>query len=128
MPNVLNPLSGGTIEESRVLSGVMFNKDVTHSKMRRRIENPKILLLDCNLEYKKGESQTNIEIMKEEDFSKILEMEETYIKKICNEIIKFSPDLVLSLPLWSPKQLTRLQSKCLLCLTCLTKPSHFIHF
>lgn len=33
----------------------MFNKDVTHSKMRRRIENPRILLLDCPLEYKKGE-------------------------------------------------------------------------
>ena len=64
--------------------------------MKRRIENPKILLLDCNLEYKKGESQTNIEIMKEDDFSKILEMEEAYIKKICEDIIKFSPDLVIT--------------------------------
>ena len=73
----------------------MFNKDVTQPKMKRRIENPKILLLDCNLEYKKGESQTNIEIMKEEDFSKILEMEEAYIKRICDEIIQFSPDLVI---------------------------------
>ena len=63
--------------------------------MKRRIENPKILLLDCNLEYKKGESQTNIEIMKEEDFSKILEMEEAYIKKTCDDIIKYSPDLVI---------------------------------
>merc|ERR1711953_85465 len=89
-------IPGGTIEESRVLDGVMFNKDVTHPKMKRRIENPKILLLDCNLEYKKGESQTNIEIMKEDDFSKILEMEESYIKKICDEIIKFSPDLVIT--------------------------------
>lgn len=26
----------------------------------RRIENPRILLLDCNLEYKKGESQVNL--------------------------------------------------------------------
>ena len=33
----------------------MFNKDVTHSKMRRKIENPRVLLLDCPLEYKKGE-------------------------------------------------------------------------
>jgi hypothetical protein len=32
-------------------------QDVTHAKMRRRIENPRILLLDCPLEYKKGESQ-----------------------------------------------------------------------
>merc|ERR1711983_576167 len=89
-------IPGGTIEESRVLDGVMFNKDVTHPKMKRRIENPKILLLDCNLEYKKGESQTNIEIMKEDDFSKILEMEEAYIKKICDEITKFKPDLVIT--------------------------------
>jgi chaperonin GroEL (HSP60 family) len=44
----------------------MFNKDVTHSKMRRRIEKPRILLLDCPLEYKKGESQTNVEVKEEE--------------------------------------------------------------
>merc|ERR1711881_618388 len=89
-------IPGGTIEESRVLNGVMFNKDVTHPKMKRRIENPKILLLDCNLEDKKGESQTNIEIMKEEDFAKILQQEEAYIKKICADILKFSPDLVIT--------------------------------
>jgi len=89
-------IPGGTIEDSRVLKGVMFNKDVTHPKMKRRIENPRILLLDCNLEYKKGESQTNIEITKEDDFSKILEMEEAYIKKTCDEIIAFKPDLVIT--------------------------------
>merc|ERR1711993_149951 len=89
-------IPGGTIEESRVLDGVMFNKDVTHPKMKRRIENPKILLLDCNLEYKKGESQTNIEIMKEDDFAKILQQEEAYIKKICDDILKFKPDLVIT--------------------------------
>merc|ERR1719338_36296 len=89
-------IPGGTIEDSAVLKGVMFNKDVTHPKMKRKIENPRILLLDCNLEYKKGESQTNIEIMKEEDFSKVLEAEEAYIKKICEEIIAFKPDLVIT--------------------------------
>merc|ERR1711903_139985 len=64
--------------------------------MKRKIENPRVLLLDCNLEYKKRESQTNIEIMKEEDFSKVLEAEEAYIKKICEEIIAFKPDLVIT--------------------------------
>merc|ERR1719471_1273229 len=89
-------LPGGAIEDSRVLRGVMFNKDVVHPKMKRKIENPRILLLDCNLEYKKGESQTNMEIMKEEDFSKALEAEEAYIKKICDEIAAFKPDLVIT--------------------------------
>ena len=47
----------------------MFNKDVTHPKMRRLIENPRIILLDCPLEYKKGESMTNVEMFKQEDFA-----------------------------------------------------------
>ena len=47
----------------------MFNKDVVvPGRMRRRIENPRILLLDCPLEYKKGENQTNVELTKEEDW------------------------------------------------------------
>merc|ERR1712119_67707 len=89
-------LPGGAIEDSQVLRGVMFNKDVVHPKMKRKLENPRILLLDCNLEYKKGESQTNMEIMKEEDFSKALEAEETYIKKICDEIAAHKPDLIIT--------------------------------
>lgn len=48
---------GDELEDSEVLKGVMLNKDVTHSKMARRIENPRVVLLDCGLEYKKAESQ-----------------------------------------------------------------------
>jgi T-complex protein 1 subunit gamma len=36
----IEKIPGGELSECRVLNGVMFNKDVTHSKMRRRIENP----------------------------------------------------------------------------------------
>lgn len=62
-------IPGGRIEDCRVLSGVMFNKDVVApGKMKRRIENPRIMLLDCPLEYKKGENQTNVELTKEEDW------------------------------------------------------------
>ncbi|XP_028344567.1 T-complex protein 1 subunit gamma [Physeter macrocephalus] len=50
-------IPGGIIEDSCVLRGVMINKDVTHPRMRRYIKNPRIVLLDSSLEYKKGESQ-----------------------------------------------------------------------
>ena len=46
-------IPGGIMEESHVLDGILINKDVVHPKMRRRIVNPRILLLDCPLEYKK---------------------------------------------------------------------------
>jgi T-complex protein 1 subunit gamma len=79
---------GGMLEESHVLDGVMLNKDVVHPGMRRRIENPRIMLLDCPLEYKKAESQTNLELKGEADFEAVLRQEEDFIKQICDNIIK----------------------------------------
>lgn len=87
---------GGEIEDSRVLDGVMLNKDITHASMRRRIENPRIVLLDCPLEYKKGESQTNVEITDEESWNRILQIEEEQVKKMCDAILALKPDLVIT--------------------------------
>lgn len=89
-------IPGGEIEDSTVLDGVMLNKDITHASMRRRIENPRIILLDCPLEYKKGESQTNIEITKEEDWNRILQIEEEQVKHMCDAILALKPDLVIT--------------------------------
>lgn len=89
-------IPGGTIEDSEVLCGVMLNKDVTHPRMKRRIENPRIVLLDCSLEYKKGESQTNIEITAETDFNRLLQIEEEQVQKMCEDIIALKPDLVFT--------------------------------
>lgn len=89
-------IPGGELEDSRVLSGVMLNKDVTHPRMRRRIENPRIVLLDCSLEYKKGESQTSLEISQETDFNRILQLEEEYIQNVCSDIIAIKPDVVFT--------------------------------
>ena len=53
-------IPGGSLDDSCVLDGVMFNKDVTHPGMRREIKNPRVVLLDCPPEYKNGESMTNM--------------------------------------------------------------------
>ncbi|XP_023019420.1 LOW QUALITY PROTEIN: chaperonin containing TCP1 subunit 3 [Leptinotarsa decemlineata] len=89
-------IPGGSIEESRILKGVMVNKDVTHPKMRRYIKDPRIILLDCALEYKKGESQTNVEITSNMDFSRLLELEEEHVKRQCDDIIALKPDVVFT--------------------------------
>ncbi|KAF5270221.1 hypothetical protein FQA39_LY08435 [Lamprigera yunnana] len=89
-------IPGGAIEESKILNGIMINKDVTHPKMKRYIQNPKIMLLDCPLEYKKGESQTNVEISGETDFTRMLEIEEEHVRHVCDEIIAFKPDVVFT--------------------------------
>jgi T-complex protein 1 subunit gamma len=89
-------IPGGEMEECTVLKGVMFQKDTVHSEMRRLIENPRILLLDCPLEYKKGESQTNMEITGDQDWNQLLKLEEDYVENMCNEIIAAKPDIVIT--------------------------------
>lgn len=92
----IEKIPGGTIEDCEVLDGVMFNKDVTHGQMRREIKNPRIVLLDCPVEYKKGESMTNLEMSSEADFKKALEAEELEVKKMCEDILKMNPDVVIT--------------------------------
>eukprot|EP00878_Enallax_costatus_P001876 GHUV01002035.1.p1 GENE.GHUV01002035.1~~GHUV01002035.1.p1 ORF type:complete len:559 (+),score=140.91 GHUV01002035.1:215-1891(+) len=90
-------IPGGTIEDCKVLKGVMFNKDVVvPGRMRRRIVNPRILLLDCPLEYKKGENQTNVELLKEEDWAALLKAEEEWIAHACSQIAALKPDVVIT--------------------------------
>ncbi|CAH8386213.1 unnamed protein product [Eruca vesicaria subsp. sativa] len=93
----IEKVPGGHLEDSKVLKGVMFNKDVTApGAMKRKIVNPRIILLDCPLEYKKGENQTNVELRSEDDFKVLLNLEEEYITNMCMQIMKFKPDLVIT--------------------------------
>ncbi|WUR04200.1 T-complex protein 1 subunit gamma (CCT3) [Vairimorpha necatrix] len=86
---------GGNMIQSGILDGIILNKDIIHPQMRKRIENPRIIILDTPLEYKKGESQTNYEFKNKEDFTKALEMEEKQIRTMCSYILNVKPDIVV---------------------------------
>ncbi|KAL5576823.1 hypothetical protein UlMin_018522 [Ulmus minor] len=78
-------IPGGQLEDSQVLKGVMFNKDVVApGKMRRKIVNPRTIL-NAPLEYEK-----------EEDWGVLLKMEGEYIENLCVQILKFKPNLVIT--------------------------------
>ena len=92
----IEKLPGGKMEDSEVLDGCMFNKDHIHPKMKRRIENPRILLLDCPLEYQKGQTTINVEVTKEEDWEVLLQQEEDFLKKQAKQIIALKPNVVVT--------------------------------
>jgi T-complex protein 1 subunit gamma len=87
---------GGVLTDSRVLRSVMFNKDIIHSSMRRKIDNPRVVLLDCPVEYRKGESMTSVEVMKDEDWAALLKMEEDEMERMCADILKHKPDVLIT--------------------------------
>lgn len=91
----IEKIPGGEVKDSCVIPGSMFNKDVVHSKMRRRIEKPRVILLDCNLEYKKP-ANTVHKLGSAPDFEKVMREEEEAVKKVVMEIIRLKPDLVIT--------------------------------
>lgn len=82
--------------ESRVVSGVVFPKDITHPRMRRRIENPRIVLLDCNLEYKKSANPLTHKVSAAVDWEKIMRQEEEAVKAMVDSIVRVKPDVVIT--------------------------------
>lgn len=89
-------IPGGTLQDCCVLNGIILNKDLVHPQMKKRIEKPRILLLDSPLEYKKGESMLNEEMSRETDFKDILDQERKEMKIVCDHILKFKPDVVVT--------------------------------
>jgi len=92
----IEKIPGGTFLDSELLRGVMINKDLVHPRMRRTIDNPRVILLDTPLEYKKPETSFTMEVQNDEDFEKLILMEEEYVRSLCNSIIKHKPDIVVT--------------------------------
>jgi len=86
----------GELSMSEVIDGILIEKDIIHSQMRKRIENPRILILETSLEYKKGESVTNFEFSDREGFTRALEIEEEQVKKMCDRISECGADIVVT--------------------------------
>lgn len=70
----IEKIPGGELVDSRVLRGVMVNKDVTHAGMRRKIDNPRVLLL-LSAKSQKGKVRLT-EMLKPNDWRRYLQIEE----------------------------------------------------
>nr|UXY86663.1 T-complex protein gamma SU [Cryptomonas paramecium] len=92
----IEKIFGNKIENSRVLSGIIIPKDVCHPKMRRFISNPKILLLECSVDFKKTDFKSIVNIKNELKLQNILKTEENYTIYFCNIIKKFQPDILIT--------------------------------
>lgn len=50
-------VTGGTRSECKILNGITFTKNVAHRSMNTRLENPRILLLNCAIVYQRVEGR-----------------------------------------------------------------------
>jgi len=77
---------GFSLTDTRIIKGIVLNKELVHSGMPKRVENAKIALLSSALEVKKTEFDAKINIENPEQMEAFLHQEENMLKTMVNKI------------------------------------------
>ncbi|MEM2933808.1 MAG: thermosome subunit alpha [Halobacteria archaeon] len=91
----IQKIEGGSTTDSKLVQGVVIDKEVVHPHMPKRVENAKILLLDVALEYKKTEVDAEISITSPDQLKAFLDEEERILKNMVDKIAATGANVVL---------------------------------
>jgi thermosome len=78
--------TGGSMEDSEFIQGIILDKDPVHPQMPRKLENAKIALLDVAIEVQKTEVDAKIEITDPSQMHAFLEEEENMLRNMVKAI------------------------------------------
>jgi len=80
--------TGGSIEDSEIVEGVLIDKERVHPSMPKKVTGAKILLLNAAVEFKKTEVDAEINITSPDQLQAFLDEEERMVKGIVDKIVK----------------------------------------
>jgi len=80
--------TGGSIEDSEIVEGVLIDKERVHPSMPKKVVNAKILLLNAAVEFKKTEVDAEINITSPDQLQAFLDEEERMVRDIVDKIVK----------------------------------------
>ncbi len=86
---------GGSITDSKLIQGIVLDKEVVHSGMPKRVTNAKIALLNCPLEIEKTEFDAKININNPEQIKMFLEEENRMLKAMVDKIASTGANVVI---------------------------------
>ncbi|MAG92061.1 thermosome subunit [Candidatus Woesearchaeota archaeon] len=78
--------TGGSVEDSELIKGIVFDKEKVHASMPRLVKNAKIALVDKEIEIKKTEVDAKIEITSPDQLQAFLDQEEKMLKDMVEKI------------------------------------------
>jgi len=87
--------TGESITETKLVQGIIVDKEVVHPEMPKRIENAKIALLECPLEIEKTEFSAKIAIEKPEEMKAFLDQETEMLRGMVDKIVGVGANVVL---------------------------------
>jgi len=77
---------GESISDTKLIQGVLLDKEVVHPGMPKRVENAKIVLLNCPLEVEKTEFDAKLNIKNPDQMKAFLDEEEKMLRGMVDKI------------------------------------------
>jgi thermosome len=86
---------GESISDTKLIKGIVLDKEVVHPGMPKRVEGAKIALLDCPLEIEKTEFDAKINIETPEQMEAFLREEESMLREMVEKIARAGANVVI---------------------------------
>lgn len=87
--------AGESLTDTKLIEGIVLDKEVVHPGMPKRVEKAKIALLDCALEVEKTEFDAKLNIETPEQMEAFLQQEENMLRDIVEKIAAKGANVVL---------------------------------
>ncbi|AIC17197.1 thermosome subunit beta [Nitrososphaera viennensis] len=87
--------AGGSIRDTKMIKGIVLDKEVVHGGMPKRVEKAKIALINAALEIEKTEFDAKINISSPDQMKMFLEEENKMLKDMVDKVVKAGANVVV---------------------------------
>lgn len=87
--------SGGSLEDTTFVTGIIIDKDFSHPQMVKEVEDAKVLILTCPFEPPKPKTKHGLEIKSASDYEKLYQMEQNYFTDMVKKCTDSGANIVL---------------------------------
>ncbi|MEM1927746.1 MAG: thermosome subunit alpha [Acidilobaceae archaeon] len=87
---------GGSLFDSKIVRGIVLDKEVVHPGMPKRVEDAKILVLDAPLEIQKPDLTTKIRVTDVDQLERFLEEETRILREMVERIAETGANVVIT--------------------------------
>ena len=87
--------AGESLTDTKLINGIVLDKEAVHSGMPKRVEKAKIALIDTALEIEKTEFDAKINIESPEQMDAFLKQEENMIKDMVEKLVAKGANVIL---------------------------------
>jgi len=90
----LEKRQGGSVADTKLINGIVIDKEVVHPGMPKRVKNAKIAVLKAALEVKETETDAEIRITDPDQLQKFIEQEERMLKEMVDKLAEAGANVV----------------------------------